>query len=55
MTETATGKLPTVKRILIIARKEFSDAVVSKRLWLLIAIFLLFYMAMVFSLSFAQP
>ena len=53
MTETATGKLPTVKRTLIIARKEFSDAVVSKRLWLLIAIFLLYYMAMVFSLSFS--
>ncbi|MEM2929888.1 MAG: ABC transporter permease subunit [Thermoproteota archaeon] len=45
-------KRPPLKRIIIIARKEFSDAVVSKRLWLLITIFLLYYLAMIFSLSF---
>ncbi|MEM3426235.1 MAG: ABC transporter permease subunit [Thermoproteota archaeon] len=46
-------KLQPMKRILIIARKEFSDAVISKRLWLLIALFLLFYVTMTFYLSVA--
>lgn len=42
------GKLPPMRRILIIARKEFSDAVISKRLWVLIAILFLFYVASTF-------
>jgi ABC-2 type transport system permease protein len=46
-------KKPPLKRVTVIARKEFSDAVVSRRLWLLIAVFLLYYLAMIFSLSFS--
>lgn len=53
MENTVREKLPSMRRIFIIARKEFSDAVISKRLWLLILIFLIFYVTMTFTFSFS--
>lgn len=38
-------KLPPLRRMLIVAQKEFSDIITSKRLWILIGILVLFYVA----------
>ncbi|MEM3649005.1 MAG: ABC transporter permease subunit, partial [Thermoproteota archaeon] len=41
-----------MKNVFSIARKEFTDAVTSKRLWLIAGIFLLFSIASTYSTSF---
>jgi len=46
MMENFKQSSSSCKRIKIIARKEFSDAVISKRLWIIIVVLLTYYVAM---------
>jgi len=41
-----------MNKSLIIARKEFTDAITSKKFWLIIGLFLLFYAASIYATSF---
>lgn len=41
-----------MNKSLIIARKEFTDAVTSKRFWLIMGLFLLLYIAMIYATSY---